>query len=207
MPKIKIPRKSVSLDMTAMCDVAFLLLSFFMLTTTFKPEEPIQVDAPTSVSELKMPEKDNVVISIGRKGEVFFGIDGESARVRILERVAASKNVSFTAAQKKAYSQLAAHGVPVQQLPSFLDLPSEKRSGVVKKGIPVDTADTKNEFRHWIKAAIDEKRKLNYVIKGDGSADFKTVKWVIATMQELKVNRFVLVTSLERAPTTAPSNQ
>lgn len=203
MPKIKIKRQSVSLDMTAMCDVAFLLLSFFMLTTTFKPEEPLPVDTPSSVSEIPMPDKDHVIISIGKKGEVFFGVDGNESRVKILERVAEKYKVPLTKAQKDQFSILPAHGVPIRQLPAFLDLPPDQRSKVIKKGIPVDTNLEKNELRDWVISTIGEGRKMRYVIKGDGASSYKTVKWVIATMQDLNINRFNLITSLERAPTTA----
>jgi biopolymer transport protein ExbD len=67
MPKIKVPRKNISLDMTAMCDMAFLLLTFFMLTTKFKAQEAIVVDMPSSVSEIKLPENDIMVISVDKK--------------------------------------------------------------------------------------------------------------------------------------------
>jgi len=198
MPKVKLPRKSVSLDMTAMCDVAFLLLSFFMLTTTFKPEEPITVDTPSSVSEIPMPEKDNVLISIGKNGEIFYGLDGPESRVRVLERVAKKYRIPLTKQQKEQFSILSAHGVPIAQLPSFLDMAVADRAKAKKTGIPCDTNVVKNEFRDWIIATIGEGRKLHYIIKGDGASSYETVKWVIATMQESNINRFNLITSLER---------
>ncbi len=202
MSKIKIPRKNVSLDMTAMCDVAFLLLTFFMLTTSFKPEEPITVDTPSSVSEIPMPEKDNVLISIGKKGEVFFGLDGPQSRIAVLERVGRKHSVTFTQQQKEQFSTLPAHGVSIRQLPAFLDMGVSDRSKVRKDGVPCDTLGSpKNELRDWIESTVGEGRRLHYVIKGDGAANYKTVKWVIATIQDLNINRFNLITSLERVPT------
>ena len=68
MPKVKVPRKSTSVDMTAMTDVAFLLLTFFMLATKFKPDEPVVVDTPSSISEIKLPESGIMQITIDKQG-------------------------------------------------------------------------------------------------------------------------------------------
>ena len=90
MPKVKIPRKNISLDMTAMCDMAFLLLTFFMLATKFKAPETVVIDMPSSVSETKIPGKDMMIVSIANDGKVFFGIDGQHYRKELLSQMAAS---------------------------------------------------------------------------------------------------------------------
>jgi biopolymer transport protein ExbD len=216
MPKIKIPRKNVSLDMTAMCDVAFLLLSFFMLTTTFKPEEAKPVDTPSSVSEIPLPDKDNVVITIGKDGDVFFGVDGD--RVSILKRVAEARRIPFTKEQEAQFAALSAHGVSIQELPGFLNYSVEdrrrylaeknkeylaKKGRGVQIGVPVDTVAEKNELRDWVSSVVQEGRRMHYVIKGDGTANYQKVKWVISTLQDFNINRFNLITSLERAPSSS----
>ena len=76
MSKVKIPRKSTLVDMTAMCDVAFLLLTFFMLTSNFTKKEPVVVNTPSSISEIKIPETDILMILVDSKGKIFVGIDG-----------------------------------------------------------------------------------------------------------------------------------
>lgn len=207
MPKIKIPRKNISLDMTAMCDVAFLLLSFFILTTTFRPEEPLVVDSPSSVSDIELPEKNNIIISIGKKGEVFYGFDQQD-RIKVLEKVSAQTGVPFTEKQKTAFFNMSAVGTPMDELPGFLDIEKSKRNSLPKKGIPIDTPTTsdKNELRTWLRASIDvakvkktkEERKLHFTVKGDGAAKYDNVKWVIATLQDFNINSFNLITSLER---------
>ena len=67
MPKIKVPRKSTFVDMTAMCDVAFLLLTFFMLTAKFRPQEAVMVDIPASISKIKVPESNIALVHVDRK--------------------------------------------------------------------------------------------------------------------------------------------
>src|SRR3954454_7470373 len=104
MPKIKIPRKSISLDMTAMCDMAFLLLTFFMLATKFKPQEAVMVDIPSSVSPTKLPDTDIMTISVRNDGAVFFGIDGQHARLRMLQSITDKYKVSFTDLEKREFS-------------------------------------------------------------------------------------------------------
>jgi biopolymer transport protein ExbD len=207
MPKIKIPRHNISLDMTAMCDVAFLLLSFFILTTTFRPEEPIAVDSPSSISDLEMPEKGNVIISIGKKGEVFYGIDAID-RAEVLKAVAGETGLPLSNKQIKAFEEMSAVGVPLDELPGYLDIDKSKRNEIQKKGIPIDTPTTsaKNELSKWIRAssavarkkATKEERKLNFTVKGDGGAKYDRVKTVISTLQDFNINTFNLITLLER---------
>lgn len=207
MPKIKIPRKNISLDMTAMCDVAFLLLSFFILTTTFRPEEPIAIDSPSSVSDIELPEKNNIIISVGKKGEVFYAIDPQD-RIAVLDKVIAESRIPFTDRQKVAFESVAAVGVPLNQLPGYLDIEKSKRNSLPKVGIPIDTPTTsdKNELRTWLRASIavagkkktKEERKLTFTVKGDGATKYDNVKWVISTLQDFNINTFNLITSLER---------
>ena len=87
MPKVKIPRKSTWQDMTAMCDVAFLLLTFFILTSNFQNKEPVQISTPSSISEIKIPERDIMMILIDKDGKVFFGIDGQDKREEMLREM------------------------------------------------------------------------------------------------------------------------
>ena len=96
MPKVKIARKSTLVDMTAMCDVAFLLLTFFMLTTKFKPNDPVVVDMPKSVSEIKLPQSDIMTITVNKQGQVYFGIDGQFTRKKLLEKIGEKFNIQFT---------------------------------------------------------------------------------------------------------------
>ena len=77
MPKNKIARKSSKIDMTAMVDLAFLLLTFFMLATNFKAEEAAKVETPSSISDTVIPERDIMMITVNDSGKVFIGIDNK----------------------------------------------------------------------------------------------------------------------------------
>ena len=69
--------------MTPLVDVAFLLLTFFMLTTTFKPEEEVTIVLPSSHSEFKLPESDVMTVNISKDGRIFLGLDSQILRRRI----------------------------------------------------------------------------------------------------------------------------
>lgn len=198
MPKVKIPRKSTAIDMTAMCDVAFLLLTFFMLTTKFKPEEPVIVDTPSSISEIKLPETDILQIIIDKQNRVFFGIDGQFTRQKLLKKISDKYKINFTDKEIKTFTVLSTMGVPVQNLKEFLNLTSEQRNKVNQPGIPCDSL--KNELGDWILFARQSNPKFRIAVKGDREAKYPIVKQVISTLQDKKVNKFNFITNLENAP-------
>jgi biopolymer transport protein ExbD len=196
MPKIKVPRKSTSVDMTAMTDVAFLLLTFFMLATKFKPDEPVIVDPPSSISELKLPESGVMMITIDQKNRVFFGIDGQQDRAALLDRIATKYQMTFTDQEKHEFSLLTTFGVPIAQLKSFLAVESADRNKVNQPGIPTDSLQ--NELGDWVWNARLVNNDIQVAVKGDQDTDIPIVKQVMKTIQEKQVNRFNFITTMER---------
>jgi biopolymer transport protein ExbD len=196
MPKVKIPRKSTSVDMTAMTDVAFLLLTFFMLATKFKPDEPVVVDTPSSVSQILLPESDVILLTIDKDGRVFFGVDGQQTKEELIKRMSANYKVNFTPAQIKEFSLLSTFGVPIAQLPALLDMKSEERLKATQAGIPSDSLN--NELADWIWQTRLINNNVRVAVKGDGELAYPKVKQVIATLQDKKVNRFNLITNMEK---------
>ena len=198
MPKVQIKKGNPQLDMTAMCDVAFLLLSFFMLTTKFKPDEPVIVDTPTSVSEIKLPETDILMITIGKDGGVFFGIDGQPARANMLKLMGERYKIDFTPEELGTFSLVQNFGIPISQMKQYLTLSADERNkSGVQKGIPCDTV--KNELADWVICARLSNPKFRIAVKGDRDANYPVIKEVIATLQEKNVNKFNLITGMEVA--------
>ena len=194
MPKVKVKRKPPHIDMTAMTDVAFLLLTFFMLTTKFKPDEPFVVDPPSSVSDYKLPESNVIQISVNGEGKIFFSTD-QGSRRSTLEKIAKQYNVTFSEDEYKRFALVENFGVPVNQLKQFLDLKPADRAKVNQPGIPSDSLD--NQLSNWILFARQSNPQAIVAIKGDGNAEYPVMKDIIATLQARKVNRFNLVTNLE----------
>jgi len=198
MPKVKVARKSIAIDMTAMCDVAFLLLNFFMLTSNFTQKEPVAVSTPSSISEIKIPETNIMTILIDRDGKVFFGMDGQENRVEILKKVGEAYNVTFNEKELKTYSVLNSSGVPIDKMKAYLGLPSEQRDLKENQlGIPTDS--TNNQFKTWIKAAREVNYNAKIAIKADRGTSYKVIKTIMNTLQTLDENRYNLITALEQA--------
>ncbi|MGI4823837.1 MAG: biopolymer transporter ExbD [Janthinobacterium lividum] len=205
MPKVKPHRTSPSLDMTPMVDLAFLLVTFFMLTTQFRPDEAVVVDTPSSTSDLVAPESDILTLTIDKNKRVFVGIDKQPTKAAALQAIAARRGVTFTPTQIKQFSLMPNFGVPVEQLGSYLDKDTESRKALNKTlpGVPYDSLN--NQLIDWVlearKANMQNFQKPLYmVIKGDAGADVPTVQKVIKELQEKNINRFNLVTSLEMKP-------
>ncbi|HAH22924.1 MAG TPA: biopolymer transporter ExbD [Prolixibacteraceae bacterium] len=199
MPKVKVPRKSTTVDMTAMCDVAFLLLTFFMLTSNFVAKEPIVVAVPSSISEIKIPERDIITVLIDKEGKVFVGLDTQNDRKEVLDNVGKAYGLSFTEKELTEFSKIGMSGVPITQMSAYLALKPEQRdSKEAAIGIPTDSLN--NQFKTWIKTARQVNPKLRLAIKSDSNTPYKVIKDVMATLVDIKENRYNLITSLEKDP-------
>ena len=199
MPKAKVKRKSTWVDMTAMCDVAFLLLTFFMLTSNFTKKEPVLVATPTSVSEIKIPETNIMTVLVDKTGKVYFGIDGQDKRRQLIEKMANMYKVNFSPEEMKKYTLLELTGNPMQAMKAFLNLPAESRDLPQNNlGIPADS--TNNEFKDWVKSAREVNPDLRIAIKADEKTPYPVIKKVMRSLQQLDESRYNLITKLEGAP-------
>ena len=198
MAKIKMKKKSTSTDMTAMCDVAFLLLTFFILTATAKVPEALPVDTPASTVQTKLPETDLATITIG-KGKVFFDLKGREVRKRALQLMGEKYGVTFTQEEMDKFALMEGFGVPIQSLSQIIAMKSADRNKVEQPGVPKDSLD--NQLKEWIYnsriANIETNDKeLQIAIKGDAKEEYPAVKKVMDILQDQKINSFSLVTGL-----------
>lgn len=199
MPKAKIPRKSTWVDMTAMTDVAFLLLTFFMLTSNFTKKEPVLVSAPGSVSEIKIPETNVMTMLVDKDGKIYFGIDGQEKRRQLLTQMGETYNIRFTDEELKTFSLLDLTGNPVEYLNSYLKMQPEDRDlPQNNRGIPSDTLN--NQLSEWVKAARNINPELRIAIKADENTPYPVIQKVMRTLQALDENRYNLITKLESEP-------
>lgn len=196
MSRAKIKKKSTFIDMTAMSDVTVLLLTFFMLTSTFVRKEPVQVATPASVSEIKIPESDILQILVDTKGKIFMSLD-QKYMVEVLENMGKEYGVSFTPTQEKTFMVSPTFGVAMNKMKSYLDMPAEQQDVVLHDlGIPSDSLD--NQFKAWVRNARTVAGKpLRIAIKADSNTPYAVIKTVMNSLQELRENRYNLITSLK----------
>lgn len=196
MSKIKVARKSTLIDMTAMSDVTVLLLTFFMLTSTFVQKAPVQVTTPGSVSEIKIPESNILQILIDPKGKVFLSLDKQPDMIETLTSVGRDLGVDFTSAELQKFKLQQTFGVPIKSMKAFLAMSTEQQDKVLPElGIPTDSTD--NQFKVWIRNARIANPDLRIAIKADQSTPYKVIKSVMTSLQDLRENRYNLITSLK----------
>ena len=196
---VKTSKKAASIDMTAMCDVAFLLLTFFILTATAKIPEPLPVDTPASTVQTKLPDTDLATITVG-KGKVFFDLKGREVRKRTLELMGQKYEVAFTEEESAKFALMEGIGVPITSLKQLIAMKSSDRSKAdLQPGIPKDSLD--NQLSQWIQNArianIElQDKELQIAIKGDAREEYPAIKKVMDILQDQKINSFNLVTGL-----------
>jgi len=208
MPRVKVARKSTAIDMTAMCDVAFLLLTFFILSAKPKVADPVKADTPASSAIIQIPETDFAIITVGQENgvdKVFYSIEGDDLRKGTLEAMSQTYKVAFTPDQINKFVKTENFGVPLAQLPQFLSMSQAEVTALKQPGLQVDTMET-NELANWVlqsrkaTAALHNK-ELKIAIKSDKQELYPVVEKIIKSLQKQKVNKFSLITSsLSTAP-------
>ncbi len=180
-----------------MSDVTVLLLTFFMLTSTFIKKEPVQVNTPGSVSEIKIPETNILQVLVDPQGKVFLSLDKQGDMEKLLEAVGKDFGIQFTNEEISKFKLLPTFGVPIKDMKAFLSLKPEDQDKILKNyGVPIDS--TNNEFKVWIKNARQINPDLKIAIKADQTTPYKVVKTVMSSLQDIRENRYYLITSLKK---------
>jgi biopolymer transport protein ExbD len=201
MGRPKIARKSTWVDMTAFCDVAFLLLSFFIMATKQKPPEAVSVVMPSSVSSKAVQDKDQVMIIINKEGKVFLSFSEPERREQAAEEVAKIRGITLSPADARKAASVEFFGSPIAQLGSYVNLPKDQFTGDKLPGIPaVDSAN--NEVKDWMVAVnnIFRGEKMNLLVKGDNAAKYPAFKQVLDAFKQNDMLKFSIVTSAENVP-------
>lgn len=216
MARAKVKRASTSIDMTAMCDVSFLLLTFFVLTATARQPEIMPVDTPASTVQDKLTGDNMGIITVGDGGKVFFGMKDPEVRRTTLRNISEKYNISFSEQDYEEFEMMEEFGVPVSNLRQLLSLNKDARTAAIQPGIPVDTTETtSNELYHWVQQSrlatvkVGRDRESdqsipNYVnpgpmqvaIKADGDEKYAIMNLIIETLRNQKQNKFSFVTGL-----------
>ena len=219
MPKIKMPKGTPSIDMTPMVDLAFLLVTFFMLTASFRNAEPVTVETPSSISDKIIP-KNVLMATLDKDGRVFFNLSDPEARKEMLNNMLGKYKVTLTPEQIEEFSFMSTFGCTMQELPAYMSTEAAKRASFPTKGIPTDS--TKNELLDWLSfaatAAVNSGRtafeaaklkgdepkmedfKPKFVVRVDSKTLYKDAATVIDVFRELNLNNLNFVTSAEAIP-------
>ncbi len=208
MAKVKMSKKSTRIDMAAMCDIAFLLLTFFIMTSTAKLPEPVEVTIPASTVQIKLPDVNLATITVANKS-AYFGAIGQDVRKLMLEKMSEKYGIEFTDEEKQRFSLIESFGVDIRALKSLIALDSgERMKPGVQTGIPFDSIN--NQLVDWIQSAREanvqlliekdvpkkDQKDMDIAIKGDANEEYPTIKRVIDILQSKKKNNFFLVTGL-----------
>ena len=210
MGKVKVKKSDVWIDMTPMSDVMTLLLTFFMLTSTFIKNEPVRVNVPGTVSETKVPETNTLSITVSPEkvngeatgnGMVFLGMSNASQLGQMLDDMLPGTDPL----QKNVFESEAQFGVPLSSMKTYLSLDQASRSEIlqgnnpkIKAGIPLDSIDGgMSEFQQWVTAALVANTDVQLVIKSDKDTPYKTIKKVMSELQDMGESHYYMATQLD----------
>ena len=199
MGKVKVKKADVWIDMTPMSDVMVLLLTFFMLTSTFVKNEAVKVITPGSVSEVKVPENNVLTILCDKEGRIFLGMDTPAKMGDLVSTMASNYSVSLTKKAMETAQGAASIGVPMDDLTAALALGDKLNEYQASKGIPTDSVNGKmSQFQDWVQTARDNNgADMKIAIKADEGTPYKVIKKMMSELQDMNENRYFLITSLK----------
>lgn len=197
MARVKPKRQGIHMDMTAMSDMAWLLLTFFILTTQFKKPDIVSVKTPSSVAETKLADGDLIRVTLNQDGKYYFSIIDDKNKLPILEKMGQKYGLSFNDAEKATFMKTVEVPVPIRQLKSYLNLSDGQREGTIP-GIPLDSTDL--QLVDWVELSLEHDENIKLAIKGDIKTQYPKVKELIKQLQERDINRFQLITNSEVKP-------
>ncbi len=202
MGRAKVARKSTFIDMAAMCDVTFLLLAFFIMTTKFKPDEAVTIETPSSVATKPAPEKNVITMSLDREGRAFFGVseDLEEDFVKLIDVINTQKAAGLTQAEVNAIAKQGMIAVPIQNLKQQVTVPRSELGKL--PGVPI-TDTSNNEMKFWIGAynqVYFGEDGPAFMLKGDNVAKFPQFKNILKALTDNNLFKFSMVTNQKSAP-------
>ena len=198
MGRFKVKKQDTFIDMTPMSDVMVLLLTFFMLTATFVKEEPIKVNTPGSVSEVKIPENNLLTIFIEKNGKVFMTMDSPASLRKLANAMNEKGSLNLSPKQVETFAQAPTFGTPLNTIAGWLE--TDNRNELLIKsqeaGIPCDSLN--NELKTWVSTAREACGEgMGIAIKADKSTSYAVIKRVMDTLREIDEARYKLITSLK----------
>ncbi len=208
MPKLKVQRKSTWVDMTAFVDVSFLILSFFMLATKFKPPEIVSITNPKSVSSENVAEKDVFKVTFDKEGRCFISFstddDAKDRILNMLDVLKTQKGLELTNQEKARFIAFSVGGigVPFAQVKPLLALSDDEFKAFKQPGIPIkDTSN--NQLTDWVNALVTGsggRKPTNVLLNGDNAAKYPEFKNILTSFKKSGVFSFKLVTAMEPVP-------
>ncbi len=195
--KLKL-RKNLSIDMAGLCDVAFLILVFFITTSKFKAWEPMKIDPPHYQNLISDPDGHDFAIIYIADNRVMYEMVGDVMSKLTLQVMSKKYNVSFSPAEQEKFMNAPIIGAPITQLKQYDEQYNVNDWAISSRrpGIPFNAPD--NQLFYWIHESRNAEWKLNnkqlyFVIKSDKNVGYPIIKQVIATLQQQGVNKFSLM--------------
>jgi biopolymer transport protein ExbD len=203
-----------------MVDLAFLLVTFFMLTSSFRSPEPVVVDTPTSTTKIEIP-KQVFLITVTKNGETYIDLTNPNVKSKVFQKVCKQMSVKVSAEEVKKFAGIGSIGLKAAQIPSYLEMEANERTKVTQTGVPYDTSGKKSELYWWAyytrleahqdfkereeeakkrKIPFDKANYIQFAVKADGDARYDVVKHVVQVFRDAKVKQFQMITGLESEP-------